>query len=156
MRKLTLAIIAVLLISGCAGMHKPEDHNNAEYGPMAIRLSEFSNQVIYYYQGKKQAIPTDFDASKFVGILRQLPPDQVSKKDVDSMVSMSVVKAHVVGAGFSVMLCDENGRKLMEDFASPHHSDCRFDLNRVEIQSWNENKPCSFEDNWKQYCQKHE
>ena len=154
MRKQALALVVVLLISGCVGLHKSEDRNNAEYGPIAIRLSEFSSQVVFYYQEKKQVIPTDFDEKQFIRILRQLPSDQVSQKDVDKMLSISKVKSRAVAEGFSVMLCDENDRKLMEDFAGPYHVDCRFDLNRVEIKSWNENKPCSFEGDWQQYCRK--
>ncbi len=154
MRNLALAMVAVLLVTGCAGLQKQEESNNAEYGPMAIRLSEFSSQVIYYYRGKKQSVPVDFDEKQFLSILRQMPVDQVNQQDVESMESKSTVKAHAVDSGFSVMLCDKSGRKLMEDFASPHDSECRFDLNRVEIKSWNEDKPCSFEENWRQFCGK--
>jgi hypothetical protein len=153
MRKTTLAIIALLFLIGChCWFIKSEACNDEKYGPVAIRLSEFSSQVIYYYRGKKQAVPQNFDAQQFVLILRQLPADQVQQKDVDSMVSTFKMEAHAIDGGFSVMLCEKNGKKLMEDFASPHGSEYEFALNEVEIKSWNENIPCSFEVNWQKYC----
>lgn len=155
MRQITIVVIIVLLLSGCACLFKkPEVCNDEKYGPAAIRLSEFSSQVIYYYRAKKQVVPSDFDERQFVQILKQLPPDQVNQKDVDSMVSTFKIEAHTVDSGFSVMLCEKNGKKLMEDFASPKDMRCRFELNQVEIKSWNESTPCLFGVNWQQYCNK--
>jgi len=154
MRKITVAIIVLLVLSGCSCLLKKADVCNSDkYGPVAIRLSDFSSQIIYYYRDKRQTVSQDFDGNQFIRILKQLPPDQVNQKDVDYMISNFSVTAHSVNGGFSVMLCKDN-KKIMEDFASPHDAECRFDLNRVEIQSWNESMPCSFEVNWQKYCKK--
>ncbi len=147
------AIIVILLLTGCTCvLHKTGECENKKYGPIAIRLSEFSRQVVYYYKDKEQPIPANFDGKEFVSLLRKLPPDQVSQKDLDSMNSKFKIFARKVDSGLSVMLCDENNDKLMEDFASPPGSKCRFDLNSVEIKSWSKNIPCSFEEHWSQYC----
>jgi len=69
------------------------------------------------------------------------------------MISNFKVAAHRVNGGFSVMLCKDS-KKIMEAFANPKDAECRFDLTLVEIQSWNENMPCSFEVNWQRYCKK--
>jgi hypothetical protein len=155
MRKKALTIIVLLLVTGCCCWFKNcEVCNDEKYGPVAINLSEFSSQVIYHYLSRKQAVPRNFDENQFIQILRNLPADQVKQKDVDSMESRFDIKAHAIDGGFSVMLCEEKGKKLMEDFASPHDSECRFDLNSVEIKSWNENVDCSFEVDWQKYCKK--
>ncbi len=151
-QKIIVVIISLLLLSSCTCLFKkPEACNDEKYGPVAIRLSDFSSQIIYYYRDKKESVPPDFDGGKFIQILKQLPPDQVNQKDVDSITSQFRVEAHSVNSGFSVMLC-EHGKKIMEDFASSRDSECRFDLKRVEITSWNTSVPCSFEVNWQQYC----
>jgi hypothetical protein len=126
--------------------------NDEKYGPTDIRLSEFSRQVVYYYHAKKQIVPADFDEKQFVQVLRQLPADQVDQKEVDSMMVTFKMKARAINDGFSVMLCDETDKKIMEDFANHPSSECRFDLKTVEIKTWNENKPCTFEGDWRKYC----
>jgi hypothetical protein len=154
MRKITAVIITLLLLSGCTCLlKKTEVCNNETYGPVVIRLSDFKSQIIYYYRDKRQIVPLDFDGDQFTRILKQLPPDQVNQKDVDYMISNFKVAAHRVNGGFSVMLCKDS-KKIMEAFANPKDAECRFDLTLVEIQSWNENMPCSFEVNWQQYCKK--
>jgi hypothetical protein len=152
MRKTALMIITILFLAGChCWFSRSKECNDEKYGPVAIRLSEFSSQVIYYYRSKNQAVPQDFDAQQFMLILKQLPPDQIQQKDVDSMISKFKIEAHGIDGGFSVMLCEKNGKKLMEDFASPHGSKYEFALNEVEIKSWNENIACSFEADWQKY-----
>jgi hypothetical protein len=156
MRKKTgaiiIAVFAIQLFTGCVcAFKKTNECNDEQYGPVAIRLAEFSSQVIYYYRNKKQAVPLDFDAIKYIQILRQLPPDQVNQNYVNSIVSKFTISAHAIGDGFSIMLCDKN-KKIMEDFANSHNEECRFDLNRVEIRSWNESVGCSFETDWQRFC----
>jgi hypothetical protein len=155
MREITIATIILLLLPSCTCLVKNREAcNNERYSPVAIRLSDFSSQIIYYFQNRKQVIPSDFDGKQFVMILKQLPPDQVNRKDLDSIVSHFQVDAHSINGGFSVMLC-KGDQKIMEDFASPHSSECTFNLNQVEIRSWNKSVQCSFEASWQQYCIKH-
>jgi len=145
--------MTLLLLASCTCLLKTtEVCNNEKYGPTDIRLSEFSRQVVYYYHAKKQVIPTDFDEKQFVQVLRRLPSDQVDQKEVDSMIAAFEMKAHAINDGFSVMLCDKTNKKIMEDFANYPSTECRFDLNTVEIKSWNEDKPCAFEKGWRKYC----
>jgi hypothetical protein len=155
MRRNAVIIITILLLTSCTCLLKStEVCNDEKYSPTDIRLSDFSRQVVYYYHAKKQVVPADFDEKQFVQVLRQLPADQVDQKEVDSMVAAFNIKAHAVNEGFSVMLCNSTDKKIMEDFANHPSSACKFDLKTVEIKSWNESKPCSFEENWQQYCQK--
>jgi hypothetical protein len=158
MKKVTATLIIVLFISpvmsGCTCLFKKAAGcNDEQFGPVAIRLADFSSQVVYYYRSKKESVPADFNETIFIQILKQLPPDQVIQKDVDSLVSKFTISAHAVATGFSVMLC-KNDKKIMEDFADSHTDECKFDLNRVEIRSWNDSAACSFDPNWRQYCEK--
>ncbi|MGO9377484.1 MAG: hypothetical protein ACLP29_02890 [Dissulfurispiraceae bacterium] len=153
MRKTAVIIITFLLLTSCTCLLKSSEVcKDEKYGPTEIRLSEFSRQVVYYYHAKKQVIPANFDENQYVQVLRQLPSDQVDQKDVDSMVATFKMTAHAINDGFSVMLCDNPDKKIMEDFANHPSSPCRFDLKTVEIKSWNENNPCTFEMDWRKYC----
>lgn len=153
--KIVMALSMLLALSSCACLPNNQAVcNNNKYGLVAARLSEFSSQIISYFQNRKQTVPSDFNGKQFVMILKQLPPDRVNRKDVDSIASRFKVEAHRIEGGFSVMLC-EDGRKIMEDFAGLDASGCRFSPNQVEVKAWNKYVPCSFEMSRQQYCLKH-
>lgn len=153
--EIIMAMTILLLLSSCACL--PNNRavcNNNKYRPVAARLSDFSSQIVRYFQNRKQTVPSNFDGEQFVMILRQLPPGLVNRKDVDSIASGFRVEAHRIEGGFSVMLCEDD-QKIMEDFAGLDASGCRFSPNRVEVKSWNKYVPCSFEMSRQQYCLKH-
>ena len=141
------AFLLVALIAGCnhGGSLKSSEEQTREYSATAVSLSDFSMKVIAYYQSQGQSVPDTFDAGQFFTVLEKTYPDQ---DRVNSIRGSYKVSARPLEGGYSVMLCDmREDRKIMEDLS------CH--LNRVEIRSWEGDKPapCVFEDNWKQYCQ---
>jgi hypothetical protein len=147
MRPLAIGILIVTLF-GCAHIGVPpvsDEEKAKEYSATAISLSDFSMKIVAHYQLQNLPIPDNFDVREFFTVLETIYPDQSRVQSVRNDYRVSV---RPLDGGYSVMLCDPQAdRKIMEDLS------CH--LNRVEIRSWERGVPvpCTFEDNWKPYCE---
>jgi hypothetical protein len=144
MRRLAITLLIVTLISCTSQV--PSEQKIKEYSSTAVSLSDFSMKIFAHYGALNLPIPHDFNAKQFFSLLGEIYPDQTRVNFVKN--NYKVLVRPLVSKGYSVMLCDpKTDNKIMEDFS------CH--LNRVEIQSWesNEHHQCSFESNWKSYCE---
>lgn len=144
MRKIIFISLTLLVIHGCqytSRLNATENESKAyEFQPIEMRLSDFSKKITGHYG--TQGIPQDFDEKAFIKILQDKYPDQ----DEVTKIKKYTIKAHAVGRFYSVMLCDESSKKIMEDLSC--------DMAKVEIRLWDKDVsyPCEFEAMWEPYC----
>ena len=146
--KLFAAVLCLSVLVGCSHTNslRPNESQIQEYSSAQITLPDFSMKITGYYQAQKLNIPKDFDTGHFFDLLEKSYPDQSRVKHIKERYK--VLARSLDGNLYSVMLCDpDTNWKIMEDI------NCHLD--RVEISSWQKNSggPCTFEDNWKPYCE---
>ena len=143
MKKLIVILILGLVITGCGHVETYAGNNAAtikKYAKTEVILSDISKKITGYYY--LTGIPSDFNGKQFIEFLDKHYPDKAAVELIESYK----IHARAIGNGYSVMLCDQNGRKIMEDFSCT--------LDKVDVRYWDKEEfhPCQFEDNWQQFC----
>jgi hypothetical protein len=115
------------------------------YSSLESAIVDLSQKVVGYLLENDAKPSMDF-TEKYIEIVSSAYPGGSGKEKLDTVFSIGELKARGLGDEFSVMLCGNDGRKILEDFSCS--------LMRVEVQNWKQSQgaPCEFEKNWQDYC----
>lgn len=137
--------LLVLAMSGCSWKEGAVEKQEGVYSSLDAAVIDFSGKVKGYLGQHSMKAPSDF-TDNYIEIIEQAYPSGSGKHKVKTILSTYQLRARGLGDTFSVMLCEKDGRKLLEDF------NCN--RLRVEIKTWKHelDAPCEFEENWQDYC----